>query len=529
MASRWQGQTSYTAEEFASLVALESDDVELKTGIGNKPLQEVMVAFSNTDGGTVYVGVRDDRVVVGRRRDQGTDDGIHEAAMSARGLGKYVISEIDVAGSPLVVVDVDARHDEVAQTSDGRVLRRQGGRNVPVFGTDLWELMSSRALRRYEHADSHVGVDDVDAQAADELAKVHGWAAGYDRKARWTERGLLHASGTLTVAGALLLSDPALTLGASKFIIDLRSYESDATHSYVRRESVHGPVQHQVEEAADWILRDIGTEIVITGTRRHDVPRLPRRVVREAIANAVAHRDYSQDRSPTVVEIRPSSVMITSPGLLPPPVSLATLREAQSPRNHTVIDVLRRLGLAEDSGQGIDVMQDEMRFELFGEPEFDEIGQSFVVVLPLSGQVSSHERGWLVELERRGTVRSRDRMLLLTVLREGRITNTRAREVLQVDSVKARAGLRRLRDAGLLKQHGTKGRAYYTLGTIGPERGVERIILDAAKKEYLTNQRVRDLTGLDRIAARALLRQLVAEGHLLQTGERRGTRYTLKQ
>lgn len=138
-------------------------------------------------------------------------------------------------------------------------------------------------------------------------------------------------------------------------------------------------------------------------------------------------------------------------------MSLATLREAQSPRNHTVIDVLRRLGLAEDSGQGIDVMQDEMRFELFGEPEFDEIGQSFVVVLPLSGQVSSHERGWLGELERRGTVRSRDRMLLLTVLRAGRITNTRAREVLQVDSVKARAGLRRLRMRDFSGSTGPRG------------------------------------------------------------------------
>lgn len=519
--------TEYSTEEFAALIARETDDVELKTGTGGKPLQEAMVAFSNTEGGSIFVGVTDDRLVTGRARDQGTDDAIHQAALNARGLGRYSISEIDVDGKPVVVIDMDPRPDEVAQTSDGRVLKRQGGRNVAVFGPELWQLMSSRALRRYEHADSHVSIDQVRPDTADELARAHGWPDGYDAQARWSERSLLHDSGNLTVAGALVLTDPAASLGASKFTIDLRSYESDTTTSYVRREVIHGPVQHQVEHAAEWILRDIGTEIVITGTRRHDVPRLPRRVVREVVANAVAHRDYSHDRTPIVVEIRPSFVRITSPGRLPAPVSLATLREAQAPRNHTVIAVLRRFGLAEDSGQGIDVIQDEMRFELLAEPEFEEVADSFAVLLRLRGQISTHERGWLAEFERQGKLRPSDRLLLLTVLRESRVTNARAREILQVDSVQARASLRRLRDAGLLHQHGAKSRAYYTLGTIGPERGLERVLLDAAESQDLTNERVRELTGLDRVAARNLLRRLVDEGQLIQAGQRRGTRYVL--
>jgi len=66
-----------------------------------------------------------------------------------------------------------------------------------------------------------------------------------------------------------------------------------------RRSPAHA--QSQAEEVTDWILRDIGTEMVVTATRRHDVPRLPRRVVREAVANAVAHRDYSRDKAPIVV------------------------------------------------------------------------------------------------------------------------------------------------------------------------------------------------------------------------------------
>lgn len=518
-------EPNYTMAQFAVVIARETDDVELKTGLGAKPLQEALVAMSNTEGGSIFVGVTDTREIVGRRRDQGVDDAIHEAALAARSIGRYSIMQISVDGKPVVVIDVDPRSDEVAQTSDGRVLRRHGGRNVAVFGPDLWVLMSSRALRRYEHADSHVPPDSVPERLAAAVATAFGWSANYDKLHRWSERGLLHPSGNLTVAGALVLTDPAASLDASKFMIDVRSYEADDTTSYVRREAIGGPLQQQAEDATDWILRDIGTELVVTGSVRHDVPRLPRRVVREAVANAVAHRDYASDRTPIVVEIRPSHVKLTSPGRLPPPVTVETLREAQSARNHTVIDVLRRFGLAEDSGQGIDVIQDQMRFELLDEPEFEEFEQSFMLTLRLGGQISATERGWLAEFERQDKLKPRDRLLLLTVLREERVNNTRARVVLGVDSVDARASLQRLRDAGLLDQHGTRGRAYYTLGIIGPGRSLQEVLVDAARAAPLTNHRVRELSGLERAQARRLLRRLVSEGHLVQVGERRATIY----
>ncbi len=516
----------YSNETFARLVERETDEVELKSGASAKRLQEAMVAFSNTGGGTIFIGVDDARNVVGRQRDQGTDDVVHEAALTAHNVGRYRIFAGRVDAKPIVVVEVDERLDELAQTSDGRVLQRRGGRNVPVIGANLWALASSRTLRRYEHSDSGLTVDQADSALARRLAEAHGWPLDSLVADRWVERGLANAAGQLTIAGALTLTDPAASLGAAKFHIDLRSYEADDTTSYVRREAMTGSVQDQVEGATDWIVRDVGTELVVTGAFRHDVPRLPRRVVREAVANAVAHRDYAIDRTPVVVEVRPSAVTVRSPGSLPPPVTVDTLREAQAPRNHTVIDVLRKFGLAEDSGQGIDVMQDGMKYELLEEPEFTEGVDSFSVGLRLGGLVSVTERAWLAEYERRGALQPEERILLLTAAREDQLTNARAREALGVDSVEARHRLQRLRDAGLLDQHGQRGRAYYTLGVIGPERSLERVVLDvAAAGTPLTNQRVRDLTGLDRVAARALLRRLVAEGRLMQEGVKRGTRY----
>lgn len=517
---------TWTADEFRLIASRESDDVELKTGASAKKLQEAMVAFTNTGGGTIFVGVTDERVIVGRRHDQGIDDTVHEAALTAMNVGRYSVSEGAVDGTPIVVVDVEPREDEVAQTSDGRVLKRRGGRNVPVFGAELWELMSTRALRRYETSPSGISPQDVQADIAREVAHQHGWSDDA-RADRWRERGLLHADGSLTIAGALILTDPVDTLGTAKFVIDIRTYESDDSASYVRRGAMRGPVQHQAEAATSWVLREIGTEMIVTGARRHDVPRLPRRVVRETVANAVAHRDYSRDQSPVVIEIRPSSVTVTSPGRLPAPVTVATLREAQAPRNHTIIDVLRRFGLAEDSGQGIDIIQDGMRLEMLDEPIFEELGDSFQVTLKLHGLVSISERAWLAEYERQGQLHEGDRLLLLTVLRDGRITNSRAREQLGIDSVEARSRLRRLRDNGMLEQQGTRGRSSYTLGAIGPERSMDEVVLRAAAEAPLTNAAVRAMLGLDRYRAGQLLKRLVSEGSLVQQGERRATTYRL--
>ncbi|WP_374725109.1 ATP-binding protein [Nocardioides marmoribigeumensis] len=134
--------------------------------------------------------------------------------------------------------------------------------------------------------------------------------------------------------------------------------------------------------------------------------------------------------------MRPSWVLVRSPGGLPPPVTVQTLREAQAARNPTVIDVLRRLGLAEDSGQGIDVIQDSMRYELLDEPVFDDADGFFTVTLPLGGLTSGSERAWLAEHERLGRLLPNERILLLTVMRDGRITNSRAREVRGVDNSK---------------------------------------------------------------------------------------------
>jgi ATP-dependent DNA helicase RecG len=273
--------------------------------------------------------------------------------------------------------------------------------------------------------------------------------------------------------------------------------------------------------------------MVVLGVRRFELPRLPEVVVREAVANALAHRSYESSGTPVRVELRPGFVRITSPGGLPEPVTIQNIRDANAARNLAVIRALRHFGLAEDAGRGIRVMQDAMRHEMLDPPAFADHGHEVEVVLPIRSPVAPVERAWVRELEQRGDLTGADRIVLVHAARGETMTNARVRAAVGTDAAEARETLQRLRDLGLLEQRGTRGGATYHLsGSLRPPAGLRLtpeeladLVEGLAVKQELTNARVREATGLDRVEALAILDRLVREGRLERTGSRRGTRY----
>ena len=548
----------YSPQEFHALIVRETDYVELKTGTGSKSLQEALVAFSNTDGGWIFVGVKDDRQVVGRALDQGTDDEIHRtASVDTHNVGRYRIREIRVGDLPVVVVEVSRREDGFTQTSDGRVLVRRGARKKALIGDELWKFASTRTLHRFEGTESGVRLVDVPLEQLAPVCAAYGWDTTDDNlNKRLRERGLLHDGDVLTIAGALVLTDPARTLKASKLVIELRWYDGSGP-DFRRRRTVGGSLPQQVDVAAKTVIDELGSDLVVTGVFRRDLPRLPPVVVREAIANAVVHRSYERDQTAIVVEIRPHQVVVTSPGPLPESVTVETMRYAQAARNPSVIGVLRQFGLTEDAGRGVDVMQDVMRDEMLDPPVFEEQGDFVRVTLPIVGPITPQERAWLHDLEERGALDAPGRLLLVhaarrepidnvevrgsEVLSTGlstmprRLTNADARRITGLDREGARSALHKLRDQGFLTQHGERGGAYYALnpsmirGVVHglTDEEIEQLVLDATRGgASLRNEDVRRITGLDSPAANALLRRLTQRGALQRHGEKRGTTYS---
>lgn len=521
-----------TEAEFAAAFPTESNYVERKTGVGGRTPGEV-VAFSNSDGGVILIGVEDDGNIVGRALTPGTEDEIHQRIRETNSPGRYSIHELGVDGRAIVVLAVARRIEGFAQTSDGRVLVRRGTMSVALIGEELVRFVNERALTRFEDTDTGLPVAAADAERLAELADAYGWTV--DIEDRLADYGFVDpAEGTLTVAGALhLLRDPAKRLG--KAFIEVLRFPREGGE-YDKRLEVRGALARQLEDAVDEVGSELGTELVVLGVRRYELPRIPRVVLREALANAIAHRSYELDGTAVRVEIYPGAVRIISPGGLPEPVTVENIRETQAARNLKVINALRRFGLAEDAGRGVDVMVDSMREELLEAPTFEDSGHAVTVSLPIRSAVTPVERAWIREIERRRVIEPGDRFLLVHASRSEQLTNSRARVILGIDAGEARRALQRLRDAGFLTQHGERGGASYTLtDTLEPPAGLrlsptelaDLVLADAQNPESppLTNARVRALTGLDRVEALGLLESLVRTERLRRIGERRGTRY----
>ena len=508
----------------------ESDHVEFKQGVSRKQLQDTVVAFSNAQGGVILIGIADNGDVVGKPYDSGTVDSIHQVMRDVHDPGRYSLHQVLVEDKSVVVVSIARRQEGFSQSSNGVVRIRKGTRDEPLFGATLQHLINERAARRYELTQTSLAVDAADPDLLRNLQEKFGWATDQVEE-RLVETGYA-IDGRLTVSGTLLLSDdPGQVLGKSH--VELLRYRADDSVDYDLRLAIRGPVPAQLEQALQRTLDELGTELVVLGMRRYDLPQVPPVVIREAIANALAHRSYELDRTPVRIHIRPSSVSILSPGGLPEPVTVENIREATAPRNVDLIAALRRYGLAEDAGRGIDVMEDTMLEEMLDPPRFEDNGHEVIVTLPVRSAVAPVERAWIRELERRGTLRGPDRLVLIHGARGETLTNARVRDILQTDEGTAREILQRLRDTGFLEQRGTRGGATYHLeGSLAPPAGLRLgpveladLIETMATEGPISNADVRAATGLDRSEVRAILAKLVKEGRVLQSGQRRGTRY----
>ena len=553
-----------TAEEFRSEFPAEGGGIEFKQGAPLSAIAETATAFSNSDGGVILLGVSDDGTILGIDLGVKGETKVRDSLSQVRELGPHQIHRLEVAGHPVVAIGVDRRTGGFAQLSGGQVKERQGASNRTLMGAALADFIARRFARTAEAAPTRLLSADIDRGLGLRLARAWQWSEPDDES--WPEfldrlrhGGFLvpeHDGDRLSVAGALyLLPDPARALG--KAFVEVFRYRDQGV-DYDRREEFRGPLQDQVAAAADFVLSELGFDLALLGVTRHELHRLPRTAVREALANAVAHRSYVAAAASQAVriEMRPDRVVVRSPGGLPEGVTLSTLARRSVPRNMLAIRTLRFFGIAEDAGRGVDLMNAHMALNLMMPPRFEADESSVTVTLLLGSEATPQERAWLARVLTDGDhgdagphsvgdfgpvlsgVQPQDARLLLRTARDGALVNADARNELGVDAAGARAALKRLRDRGLLQQRGSGSGATYVLaprpasvegrsGAIARPRDFEAEILELASEGTITNAAVRARTGLDRIAALRILNRLAAQDSLERRGTRRGSHYVL--
>ena len=193
-----------------------------------------------------------------------------------------------------------------------------------------------------------------------------------DRMAALRNLGLLDGEDRMTHAGAWLLARDVRRFTTSAHMSCALVMGTEKVRILDRRD-FYGDVATMVDDAVEWMLSKINVEFIIRHVRREERPELPEEALREAVANAVAHRDYRSTANVQIYVFK-DRIEIVSPGGLPAGMTEADLGAKSLPRNPLLFGMLYRMDVVEQVGSGIRRIRDLCRQHGVAAPVIDVSG-----------------------------------------------------------------------------------------------------------------------------------------------------------
>ncbi len=429
-------------------------------------MSETLVAFANSDGGTIVVGVD----AKGRPTGTTYPDELEEALASTIARCRPPVQtdwQQEETEAGIVVMIRVTRSPELHSLADGRVLIRAGTVNRPLSGGQIGQLAATKSSGDRE-AETVPGAsrDDLDeeiiAEHLDKRAERLRRPVTLPVNELLTDIGALDERGQPTVAGLLLFGlNPQSFLPQSgltfvRFVgTELRGENGLA--GYGRREEIGGPLARLVEKTWDILVEEMHIGAVVKGLEREERTEYPLFAVREALVNAVCHRDYRLRGRRIEIRKFADRLEIISPGGLPGFITLDNIVDEHFSRNPRIVAGLYQWGYIEELGLGVDRMIEEMAQAGHPPPHFKETPYSFTVSLS-----NVRDRPPTPRWER--TMNERQAKALSYIRKNGRITNREYRQICPAVSPETlRLDLVDLVERGLLLKIGAKKGTYYIL------------------------------------------------------------------
>lgn len=546
----------------------EMQVVEAKRATREMPsdLPETLSAFSNTfDGGVILLGIDESSgfSITGVLDVERMSGRVAQACRDELDPPiRPMLSSEEVDGKKVVIVEVpelQAREKPCFIKSRGLVngaFLRIGGTNRKLTAYETAVLVANRAQPVDDARPANsAAVEDLDpdlvsAMIARVRARRGAAFARVDDETVLRQLGVVTNEGTPTLAGILALGRfpqqffPQLDMTFSFFASPDREPMADGTR-FLDSASIDGPMPVMLDEALRRIRLNMRHRAVIHGAGRVDVPDYPEAALREALSNAMMHRDYSGMAQGTQVRIEMFSdrIEIESPGGLYGPVSTESLQAGDavsSSRNAVLAKLLEDVvgpdgeAIAENRGSGIATMQRALRDARLGPPEFIDRVSRFTVRFRNATLVDDETFAWIESLGGAGL--SERQVAALALARQGAtLTNARYRAVGGCDAATATRDLGDLRDRGLLRKLGAGHRVSWRLSpeflpegsggavslpgrlTAEHRRSQIRRLLESGDR---STRELVEATGLGKQSVRNYLNDLRRAGEVEPTSER---------
>lgn len=453
----------------------------------SKDIWETVSSFANTAGGLIICGIDEEEEFapvaqfdLDRVRDQfveGVGDGGSASVVAHP--PHYELSRGMVDGSQVLLIEVEELGIQekpcyiVARGVQGGSYKRVDDKDIRLSPSELYEMQSVLVP---SDADSglvaEATVDDLDDDLV--AAVIDGRRRqsprvlkGADTREQQLERlNITTREGSVRLAG-LLATGLYPQQYYPKLVIDVAVHPGTRKSEpggprFIDRQICDGPLSACIEDALLAIGRNVRKISYVVGAGRRDEWEVPEEALREALANAVIHREYSPMflGQAVSVDIYSDRIEVTNPGGLWGGKTLDTLEDGESRcRNAKLMALMGAVPLehakgyvAESQGSGISSMIREMESRSLGRPQFVAKYDSFKVVFARYGAELEHNRMWIAQHARRALERREETLLALLRGHGAPMTVSEIRSMLGWDSDDIRSVCAQLQAEGLLRE-----------------------------------------------------------------------------
>lgn len=551
-----------TPHELVDIIAGgETFTVEFKRGqrsaMSDNDIVDAAVCLANGDGGLLLLGVEDDGTVTGVEARHGPVT--RPELLQAMILNKTefplatAVEVITVDDRPVAVIDVPKARIPVGSKS-GRYVRRslRSDGKPECVAYPLHEMLAvgmTAQGRDYAAAPARgATTDDLNEAEFDRFRALCAAGKGDRTLAELGNKEILHSLRLV-----LPEQDNALTLGAILLFGSVSALErfvptAEAIFQELRgtriaaNETLRLPLFQMAARLFDLIEVRNSEQELIVGLHRIGVPRLPVSTIREAVANALVHRDYSEN-GPVTVQLSDIALRVASPGGFPPGITLLNLLDDSKPRSPILAEAFKRAGIVDRAGRGIREMYVQLLRNGRGAPDYSATNAHAVIVSISTSDADLEIARFVLEYEEKN-----NRVLLLPqlqILHELKVMGPETTAEL-VTSLKEseptiRAHLARLSEMGLIESRGpgrnrrhhltaafyrlAQSSEYVRLQDTDPIQQEHMILSYVDQFGSITRGKTAELCHLSPGQARTVLKRLTDAGELQLRGEKRGAHY----
>jgi len=526
----------------------------------DRELVAAVVSLANTEGGDLLLGVEDD----------GSVTGLHANHLNVSGMSSLIanktnpsisvgVERCDVRGKSVAWISI-LKSPHLVSTSEGLLLRRR----LKIDGTpEAVPFYPHEFIRRQSSLGfldpSAMILEEIDAEQLDPLQRLRIRNAikrygGEQSLLPLADEELDGALGLIvehqgrrcpTLAGLLILGDETLLrrhLPAYEVAFQVLRGTDVRVNEFYRK-----PLIETFEVVEQHFKPWVTEEEIQVGLFRVPVPNFDRRAFREAFVNALVHRDFSA-LGAVHIKLDDDGLAISSPGGFIEGVGIGNLLVTPPrSRNPLLADIIKRIGLAERTGRGIDRIFEGMLRYGRPAPDYSMSTDYTVAVLLSNADADPDFLKMVVEQEEKLGLMPVDSLIVLSRLRdERRLTTADLAPSVQKPEANVRTTLERLVETGFLEQHGTgRGRTYTLSARIYQKAGQraeyirqagfsqiqqEQMVLNYIEKHgTIKRADVMELCRISKDQAYKLLLRLKKQGDVVQTGERKAALYERKR